>query len=84
VPLAEIYSSTSSALHAARLNEIESWGAGVTPAFGGPQVGGVTVLPAPHNLGSWLGFEQTDPSITIPDARFGVNMIRDPAQWSGS
>ena len=40
-------------------------------------------FPPPHDLGSWLGFERNDPSVTIPDAQFGVG-IRDPAQRSGS
>ena len=56
---------------------------GVAPALSGPEVDRVAVLPAPNNLGSWLGFERNDPSVPIPDARFGVD-IRDPSQRSGS
>ena len=73
MPLAEIYSSISTALHAAQLNEIEGWGVGVKLIFGGRQVGGVAVLP-PHNLGSWLDFERNDPSVTMPGVRFGINI----------
>ena len=47
VPLAEIYSPISTALQVAQLDEIESWGAVVTPAFSGPEVGELAILPAP-------------------------------------
>ena len=54
VPLAEIYPSISTAFRGAWLDEIESYGVGVTPAFVGLEVGGVAALPTPHslNLGS--------------------------------
>jgi len=53
------------------------------PALYGPEAGGVAVLPGPHNLVGGLSFERNNPTVVIPDARFGDN-IRDPTQRTGS
>jgi len=53
---------------------------GVTPPCGGVEVDGVAVLPVPHILEGWLGFERNGRGAATPVARFGDN-IHAPTQF---
>ena len=58
MPLAEVYCSLSENLHIAWTNETGELDVEVTPAYGGVEVHGAAVLPAPHSLEAWPGFER--------------------------
>ena len=57
VPFPGVYSSISEAFRIAYADETKVPGVDVVSALGGVEVGWVTVLPGPGNLGSWLVFE---------------------------
>ena len=56
MPPAEVYCSVSENFHIAWTNETEELDVEVMPAYGGVEVHGAAVLPAPHSLEGWPGF----------------------------
>jgi len=58
VPLAEVYCSVSENFHIAWTNETGELDVEVAPAYGGVEVHGAAVLPAPHSLEGRPGFER--------------------------
>ena len=86
VPLliAEIYCLISGNFPIVWTNETGEFGVKVTPASGGVEVGGFSILPAPRSLCRGLAvFRAKRPRRQIPDAQFADN-IHAPAQRSGS
>ena len=83
MPLAEVCCPVSENFHIAWTNKTGGLDVEVTPAYGGVEVHGAAVLPAPPSLGGWPGFKRNGRGAVIPDARFGDN-IDVPTQRSGS
>ena len=58
MPLAEVYCSVSEDFRIAWTNETGELDVEITPAYGGVEIREAAVLPAPHGLEGWPGFER--------------------------